>query len=112
MVTLSNVIRPLITSSGGCETIQRPAPTQISRKPRAAPEQNRLSILGREQMNRWLRSVVVASAAAMLFAAGPASGADSIKVGIMWPLTGNAGAAGLASKAAAEVAIDIINNAH
>src|SRR3954463_7313557 len=63
-------------------------------------------------MNRWLTAVVVAKPAALIYPAGPASAADNVKVGIMWPLTGNAGAAGLASKAAAEVAIDIINNAH
>ncbi len=38
--------------------------------------------------------------------------ADAVKIGILWPLTGNAAAAGLASKAAIEVALDIINNAH
>jgi branched-chain amino acid transport system substrate-binding protein len=38
--------------------------------------------------------------------------ADSVKIGIIWPLTGNAAAAGQASKAAAEVALDIINDAH
>ena len=35
-----------------------------------------------------------------------------MKIGILWPLTGNAAAAGQASKAAIEVALDIINNAH
>jgi branched-chain amino acid transport system substrate-binding protein len=38
--------------------------------------------------------------------------ADPVKIGILWPLTGNAAAAGQASKAAIEVALDIINNAH
>lgn len=41
-----------------------------------------------------------------------ARAADPIKVGIIWPLTGNAAAAGQASKAAIEVALDIINNKH
>jgi len=41
-----------------------------------------------------------------------ARAADAVKIGIMWPLTGNAAAAGQASKAAIEVALDIINNAH
>ncbi len=42
----------------------------------------------------------------------PAQAADAVKIGILWPLTGNAAAAGQASKAAAEVAADIVNNAH
>jgi branched-chain amino acid transport system substrate-binding protein len=44
--------------------------------------------------------------------APPAQAADPVKIGILWPLTGNAAAAGQASKAAAEVAADIVNNAH
>jgi branched-chain amino acid transport system substrate-binding protein len=46
------------------------------------------------------------------FAAPAVRGAEPVKIGIVWPLTGNAGAAGQASKAAVEVALDIINNAH
>ena len=42
----------------------------------------------------------------------PAHAADAVKIGILWPLTGNAAAAGQAAKAAIEVAADIINNAH
>ncbi len=38
--------------------------------------------------------------------------AETVKIGILWPLTGNAAAAGQASKAAAEVAADIVNNNH
>ena len=38
--------------------------------------------------------------------------AENVKVGVLMPLTGNAAAAGQASKAAIEVAVDIINNAH
>ncbi|HVV60123.1 MAG TPA: ABC transporter substrate-binding protein [Pseudolabrys sp.] len=53
-----------------------------------------------------------ATAAAVLYAANPAAAADTVKIGFMWPLTGNAGAAGQASKAAVEVAADIINNPH
>ena len=41
-----------------------------------------------------------------------AKAADPVKVGILFPLTGNAAAAGQASKAAAELAAEIINNAH
>jgi len=38
--------------------------------------------------------------------------AESVKIGVLMPLTGNAAAAGQASKAAIEVAVDIVNNAH
>src|SRR5438105_7418046 len=53
--------------------------------------------------------VTVASLMARI---SPARAADPVKIGILWPLTGNAAAAGQASKAAAEVAADIVNNAH
>jgi len=55
-------------------------------------------------------AVAVASAVAMCSL--PATAAELVKIGIIWPLTGNAAAAGQASKAAAEVAADIVNNAH
>src|ERR1700761_6867317 len=55
---------------------------------------------------------VALALAAIAFGALPARAADAVKIGIMWPLTGNAAAAGQASKAAIEVALDIINNAH
>ena len=66
-----------------------------------------------------LESLRRASAVAGIFLtawiAGTSSGAvaaDNVRIGILWPLTGNAAAAGQASKAAAEVAADIVNNAH
>ena len=55
---------------------------------------------------------VAATAAFALGAANPANAADKVKIGIIWPLTGNAASAGQASKAAAELAADIVNNAH
>jgi branched-chain amino acid transport system substrate-binding protein len=61
------------------------------------------------------RSMLVgAGAAATSLAAGArvARAADPVKLGILFPLTGNAAAAGQASKAALEVAADIVNNAH
>jgi branched-chain amino acid transport system substrate-binding protein len=62
------------------------------------------------------RAILLASALAIGIAviiSGPVvRAADTVKIGIMWPLTGNAAAAGQASKAAVEVALDIINNAH
>ena len=48
---------------------------------------------------------------ALAFAA-PANAAGPVKIGVIWPLTGNAGAAGQAAKAGAEVVADIVNNAH
>ena len=50
--------------------------------------------------------------AAALFPAPPARAAEAVKIGILWPLTGNAAAAGQASKAAAETAAEIVNNKH
>jgi branched-chain amino acid transport system substrate-binding protein len=54
----------------------------------------------------------LASALALAFAGGNAFAAESVKIGILWPLTGNAAAAGQASKAAAEVAAEIVNGKH
>src|ERR1700755_1198536 len=52
-------------------------------------------------------------AAAISFAlAGQASAEDKVKIGVIFPLTGNAASAGLHGKAGLEVAADIINNAH
>ncbi|MBX6327679.1 MAG: ABC transporter substrate-binding protein [Pseudolabrys sp.] len=60
----------------------------------------------------WMKSAAAVAACLLLFGARPAGAADAVKIGIIWPLTGNAAAAGQASKAAAEVAADIVNNAH
>jgi branched-chain amino acid transport system substrate-binding protein len=54
----------------------------------------------------------VITATAALFCAPPANAAETVKIGILWPLTGNAAAAGQASKAAAEIAAEIVNNKH
>ena len=59
-----------------------------------------------------LRAAGIVAAAITALAILPARGADNVRIGILWPLTGNAAAAGQASKAAAEVAADIVNNAH
>jgi branched-chain amino acid transport system substrate-binding protein len=61
------------------------------------------------------RSVLIgagAAATSLATGAGPARAADPMKVGILFPLTGNAAAAGQAAKAAVEVAADIVNSAH
>ncbi len=54
----------------------------------------------------------IGMAAAAFTAATAARAADAVKIGVLFPLTGNAAAAGQAAKAAVEVALDIINNAH
>src|ERR1700752_4742472 len=57
-----------------------------------------------------LRAAALAACAAFLYSiASPA--AERVKIGILWPLTGNAAAAGQASKAAAELAAGIVNQA-
>src|ERR1700759_1427564 len=56
-------------------------------------------------------STWLATLAALAAFAAPAHAAD-VKIGVLFPLTGNAGAAGLASKAAVEVAAEIINGKH
>jgi branched-chain amino acid transport system substrate-binding protein len=63
-------------------------------------------------MDRSWMKFAAAAACLLLFGAHLAEAADSVKIGIIWPLTGNAAAAGQASKAAAEVAADIVNNTH
>jgi branched-chain amino acid transport system substrate-binding protein len=63
-------------------------------------------------LKRTLILSAAAAAFAALLAANPVHAADNVKVGIIWPLTGNAGAAGQASKAAAEIVADIVNNDH
>lgn len=50
--------------------------------------------------------------AAIAFGASAGFAAETVKIGVLMPLTGNAAAAGQASKAAIEVAADIVNNAH
>jgi branched-chain amino acid transport system substrate-binding protein len=52
------------------------------------------------------------SITAIAFSANAAFAAETVKIGVLMPLTGNAAAAGQASKAAIEVAADIVNNAH
>src|SRR5205807_5629970 len=52
------------------------------------------------------------AAAAALISMPSAQAAGTVKIGILWPLTGNAAAAGQASKAAAEIAAEIVNNKH
>src|SRR6266487_239310 len=69
--------------------------------------------MAKRDVNR--RAVLAgATAAATSLATGTrvARAADPVKVGILFPLTGNAAAAGQASKAALEIAAEIVNVAH
>jgi branched-chain amino acid transport system substrate-binding protein len=59
-----------------------------------------------------LTSCILAAALAVLAPIMSAHAAENVKIGILWPLTGNAAAAGQASKAAAEIAAEIVNNRH
>jgi branched-chain amino acid transport system substrate-binding protein len=68
-----------------------------------------------EQMEESVRkpcATMLAAVAAALLLVGPLRAAEPVKVGILMPLTGNAAAAGQASKAAIEVAAEIVNNRH
>ena len=58
----------------------------------------------------WVFAVSCFAAAAI--AATTARAAETVKIGVLMPLSGNAAAAGQAAKAAIEVAADIVNNAH
>src|SRR6202046_3754371 len=65
-----------------------------------------------EDLKRSSLHIVALAAGAAMWPATTARAADAVKIGVLMPLTGNAAAAGQASKAAIEVAVDIINNAH
>ena len=62
------------------------------------------------KLSIWVAAVVAAASVAAI--APQASAADNFKIGVLFPLTGNAAAAGQASKAAVEVAAEIINGKH
>ncbi|MEO6269398.1 MAG: ABC transporter substrate-binding protein [Lautropia sp.] len=55
-------------------------------------------------------SVVALVATAVV--AAPALAQNAVKIGAIYPLSGNAASAGESAKAALEVAVDVINNAH
>ena len=57
--------------------------------------------------------LALSCAAAISFAlVSHASAEDKVKIGVIFPMTGNAASAGIHGKAGLEVALDIINNAH
>src|SRR3954469_17183634 len=56
---------------------------------------------------------LLCAAAVSIFVAGPAPAQDkTVKIGAVYPLSGNAASAGVHAKAAIETAVEIINNAH
>src|SRR5207245_4801251 len=56
---------------------------------------------------------LLCAAAVSILVVGPASAQDkTVKIGAVYPLSGNAASAGVHAKAAIETAIEIINNAH
>ena len=60
---------------------------------------------------KFKRIVGLLSAAAMSVAlAGGASAQGTVKIGAIYPLSGNAASTGVHTKAAFEVAVEIINN--
>src|SRR5262249_32415200 len=85
------------------------------RRPQCRPLQppRKLQPLGRRPLRTPSAMMAAAlAAAAILSSTPPANAAGTVKIGILWPLTGNAAAAGQPSRAAAEVAADIVNNKH
>src|SRR5258707_14155879 len=60
-----------------------------------------------------MRNVHILAAALLAAAlALPAHAADTIKIGVIYPLTGNAAPAGNSAKDAVELGAEIVNNAH
>ena len=55
---------------------------------------------------------LVVSLAAATLAGAPVKAADAVKIGVIYPLTGNAASAGQSAKDAIELGVEIINNAH
>jgi branched-chain amino acid transport system substrate-binding protein len=49
---------------------------------------------------------------ALLIAAGPVAAADTVKIGVIYPLSGNAASAGQSAKDAVELGVEIVNGAH
>ena len=63
-----------------------------------------------DTLSKLCATLVVTVAAAL--SAAPLRAAEAVKIGVLMPLTGNAAAAGQASKAAIEIAAEIVNGKH
>src|ERR1051325_7148533 len=61
-------------------------------------------------MKHFVRTLVAALAAAAL--TGAAHGADAVKIGVIYPLAGNAASAGNSAKDAIELGAEIVNGMH
>src|SRR5579871_4217821 len=57
---------------------------------------------------RWCLGLI----AAIAVSAAPARAAETVKIGVIYPLTGNAASAGQSAKDAVDMAADIVNTAH
>jgi branched-chain amino acid transport system substrate-binding protein len=55
---------------------------------------------------------LAAVAAAALLAGAPANAADAVKIGVIYPLTGNSAGAGQSAKDAVNLGLEIVNTAH
>src|SRR5436305_14485853 len=60
----------------------------------------------------WMRNQVVAATLLACAIAFPAKAADNIKIGVIYPLPGNAAPAGNSAKDAVELGAEIVNGAH
>ncbi len=57
-------------------------------------------------------SWIVAAALLASVASSPVRAADTVKIGVIYPLTGNAASAGQSAKDAVNLGVEIVNNAH
>jgi branched-chain amino acid transport system substrate-binding protein len=73
---------------------------------------NRTNVFGRKTMKKPWRILSVASLAAALLAIGSAEAAENVKIGVIYPLTGNAASAGQSAKDAVNLGVEIVNTAH
>src|SRR5271166_2090741 len=55
---------------------------------------------------------ILAAALLAALTAAPTHAADPVKIGVIYPLTGNAASAGASAKDAVELGAEIVNNAH
>ena len=62
--------------------------------------------------NVWCLAAVASAAAFIVAAAGSVDAAESVKIGVIYPLTGNAASAGQSAKDAVTLGAEIVNNAY
>ena len=59
-----------------------------------------------------MRKIHILAAALIVASLLPARAADTVKIGVIYPLTGNAAPAGNSAKDAVELGVEIVNGAH